>query len=262
MVDNGESVKFSLQGLPADGKTTVYNQFYFTTPEVEAGPHTLTVTFLGTGQTTPLCLDYIYVKNGTFPVAGSSNGTKTPEPQPSVSSQASSDGGSSGQNIGAILGGVLGGLAFLVICAGALLFWRRRNRPQDKFVETREPEFISTPFNHYNDQRPPAPGMMAPGSYSSVPSGSAVEIVPTPPSNRPQMGTLGKWREAFGRGGELAWHPSGGSHGRSDSSASSSWPQTATSGAEGNSVQRLHTDSGIRLNQPLIEDVPPHYTPD
>lgn len=39
----------------------MYNQMFFTTPQLPAGPHTLLVTYTGTSQQTPLTLQNIYM---------------------------------------------------------------------------------------------------------------------------------------------------------------------------------------------------------
>ncbi|KAF9458804.1 hypothetical protein BDZ94DRAFT_1123479, partial [Collybia nuda] len=61
-VDGGPPTFFSLEGLPS-GSTTVYNQEFFKTPELQPGPHSLVVIHQGTGQQTPLTLDFLYVTN-------------------------------------------------------------------------------------------------------------------------------------------------------------------------------------------------------
>ncbi|KAJ3554356.1 hypothetical protein NP233_g12439 [Leucocoprinus birnbaumii] len=67
-IDGGQDNTFTLKGLRAGaGVSTVFNQQYFTTPDLPAGSHTLEVKFLGSEQTTPLCIDYLYIKNGSFP---------------------------------------------------------------------------------------------------------------------------------------------------------------------------------------------------
>jgi hypothetical protein len=141
VIDGGEATQFLLPGLPANTSVLLYNQFYFTTPEVEVGPHTLTVTFLGDDQTTPFCIDHLYVKNGTFPTPTNNNPT-TPDQNshdtPTINStitptpNSGDDHGESPSwsHISAILGGVLGGFGFLVIIAGIILFWRRRRARQ------------------------------------------------------------------------------------------------------------------------------------
>jgi hypothetical protein len=138
-IDGGQDNQFLLKGLPADATTTVYNQLYFTTPELEATSHTLAVKFLGTNETTPLCLDYLYVKNGTFthsstPGTSGTSGTSGPgQPSPSDSGSVGGDttgGTSMGTPVGAIVGGVLGGLALLLLIAAAFIFYRRRRASQ------------------------------------------------------------------------------------------------------------------------------------
>ncbi|KAF5344752.1 hypothetical protein D9756_011074 [Leucocoprinus leucothites] len=132
-MDGGEENTFLLQGLPADSKLTVYNQTYFTTPEFPVGPHTLRVTFHESDKTTPLCLDYLYVKNGSFPSSSISSSSSTPGfrhtststlgPQ---SSARDDEGTSGGIPVGSLIGGVMGGLAVLLCLAGVLIMIRHR----------------------------------------------------------------------------------------------------------------------------------------
>jgi len=76
-IDGGSPVSFSLNGLPADAKTTIYNQVFFTTPDLPAGTHEIVVTYNGDGQHTPLTLDYIYLTNTSIPQNPTSPGAPT-----------------------------------------------------------------------------------------------------------------------------------------------------------------------------------------
>lgn len=260
-IDGEKPTQFLLKGLPEDPNTnTEYHQFLFTTTEVEPGPHNLTVTFLGSTQTTPLCIDYLYVKNGTFPSPAGNNRTEPANSQDDNNTSA-------GSPIGAILGGVLGGLAFLIIIAGGILFWRRR-RHKDRFAPVEGLGYSATPFNPYLDYHSPTPNantmIQANQSQLYRSPGVSETMLLVPASDvQQQSSTMRKQHEAFGRLEPI--RPSTNNltlttHTRTESNVSSSWPQTIPS-ADGN-VVRQHMDSGIRLNEGRIEDVPPHYTPD
>ncbi|XP_006455774.1 hypothetical protein AGABI2DRAFT_210331 [Agaricus bisporus var. bisporus H97] len=131
--DDGEPIEFKLAGLPGNQDTSGYSQVFFTTLEVENGPHTLTTTFLGSGDTTPLTLDCLYIKNGTIAPASSRSSTTMNNPStastPNIATNSGSvnGGGEARLNIGALLGGLLGGLGLFILIAGIFLYrWRRR----------------------------------------------------------------------------------------------------------------------------------------
>lgn len=140
-MDGGGANQFPLPGLPAADSPTLLNQVYFTTPEVKAGPHTLTVTFLGSNETTPLCLDQLYIQNGTLITSTNSGTTTTPSPSPHYNPRLSSS--RSWLHTGAILGGALGGVASLII--SIILFRRRRRALKQRRVILAE-ETIMTPL--------------------------------------------------------------------------------------------------------------------
>lgn len=252
-IDGGEAVQFNLPGITAGINVDIFNQYFFTTPEVEAGSHTLTVTFLGDNQTTPLSVDYIYVKNGTFLTSNTTSASNT-----TTTSNPEKPPGSSGSHSGAILGGVLGGLALLVIAAGSVLFWKRRKARQKKnFVLAGTPQYTRTPFDFDGNNYPASVAQQLHQSKSSVVSNaSATEATPptlAPPAQQQLRVTL---RKMQGRAAV---------HGFSDEEAG----QAGHTGAANTSVPlsqsqilaaeaRQHVDSGIRLG---LQDVPPHYTP-
>ncbi|KAF8079375.1 hypothetical protein FPV67DRAFT_115127 [Lyophyllum atratum] len=116
-IDNGPPTSFSLNGhAPFDG-TSVFNQAFFTTPELSNTLHTLAVTHNGDAGETPLTLDYIYL---TVPSGGSSAGPAVVSGTPQLGSSSHS------KPIGAIVGGVVGGLAAIAIAIFLLFFLRRR----------------------------------------------------------------------------------------------------------------------------------------
>ncbi|KAG6906266.1 hypothetical protein DXG01_014874 [Tephrocybe rancida] len=117
-IDNGPHTTFTLLGhQPFDG-TSLYNQIFFTTPELAPGSHNLSVTYDGNASFTPLTLDYIYLTTTiTTSPSGSSGGGPTPTGTPSHS--------------GAIAGGVVGGVAVLALLVVFFIFWRRRGIPKE-----------------------------------------------------------------------------------------------------------------------------------
>ncbi|KAF5372359.1 hypothetical protein D9615_009234 [Tricholomella constricta] len=84
-VDGGAPVTFKLNGLPPIKTATVYNQVFFTTPDLTPGLHSLVVTYNGAdeGAATPLTLDYLYVTNTSLP---SSSSSPSPSQSPSAGS--------------------------------------------------------------------------------------------------------------------------------------------------------------------------------
>ena len=100
-IDGGPFTTFQLDGLPANTTSTLYNQIFFTTPELPNKPHSLLVTYLGNDSQTPLILSNIL-----FTVYNSN---------PS--------------HTGAIAGGVLG---FFVLALAFFLLSARCSRRQQK----------------------------------------------------------------------------------------------------------------------------------
>ncbi|KAG5638613.1 hypothetical protein H0H81_011503 [Sphagnurus paluster] len=114
-IDGGDPITFQLNGLSPTATVTIYNQAFFTTPNLTPGPHSLLVTYQGaSGPATPLTLDYLYVTN----TSTSTNSTSNPNDKPSDHNQVSKT------PVGAIVGGVVGAIALLAIFA--FVFWRRR----------------------------------------------------------------------------------------------------------------------------------------
>ncbi|KAJ3567289.1 hypothetical protein NP233_g6455 [Leucocoprinus birnbaumii] len=152
-IDGGAPNKFLLKGISDQQSSSLFNQLYFTTPELSDGQHTLTVTFLGNRQTTPLCLDYLYVRNGHFGTSTHALGTSTtmsvPSSLPTITQNSgisnpgfpsSSESTSRGAPAGAIVGGVIGGLVLLICTAAGLLFRRRRQQTNKQ----RKKELLNT----------------------------------------------------------------------------------------------------------------------
>jgi hypothetical protein len=117
-IDGGSPVTFRLNGLPQGG-STLYNQIFFSTPQLPDGPHNLRVVHGGTAAETPLTFDYLVVTTGSSTATSTSSPTPTSmTPQPPDSHETP---------VGAIVGGVLGGIIAIIL---GLLFlvWRRKRR--------------------------------------------------------------------------------------------------------------------------------------
>ncbi|KAJ3567290.1 hypothetical protein NP233_g6454 [Leucocoprinus birnbaumii] len=276
-IDGGQDNTFLLKGLPAGtGVSTVYNQRFFTTPDLPAGSHTVEVKFLGSQQTTPLGLDYIYVKNGSFP-------TSTDTTTPSTTSASSAGAGNSGQSnpdrqsdnggssketpVGAIVGGVIGGLALLLLLAAGFLFFRRRRRlsRQDDRSTTTHQEISYTPT-----QYPLHQGGDSRRDLASTPSYMAQSlenphspppILASAPSANMGSSLPRKLRQEALRGGYTMYHTSNPSYSEqtTTSTGSSPWnPSTETH----QMLQHQSTLNERWLNQQHMVEVPPQYTQD
>lgn len=222
--------------MPGSEYPSRFERVFFTTPGVENGPHTLTATFLGSEDTTPLTLDHLFIKTGSIlttntstsslPRSPASSATETSTVTPPTPNIATT---SASVNVGALLGGVLGGLGVFVLIAGAFLY-RRHRRLSRKDVAQPFHRFGSLP--NTIDQNGTTPNMMAQPTYGDV----------ALPVNQLAV----KRRETL----RVEAQPGDRSY--------SKQPIVA-SGARDNS-EMVHSDSGIRLNQPLANEVPPHYT--
>ncbi|KAG6880138.1 hypothetical protein C0992_005222 [Termitomyces sp. T32_za158] len=133
-IDNGPSTKFNLRGLSAAANATIYNEAFFTTPPLDFGPHTITVTYEGSnaGSTsTPLTLDYLLINNASLPMTANTSVTTsasaiTSSPLPTSSAATTSPMPRSSTPIGPIVGGVVGGLAAIAILLFIFWWWLRR----------------------------------------------------------------------------------------------------------------------------------------
>ncbi|KAF5344757.1 hypothetical protein D9756_011069 [Leucocoprinus leucothites] len=252
-MDGGEEHMFLLKGLPADATLPIYNQEYFTTPEFPIGPHNLLVTFHGSNQTTPLCLDYLYVKNGSFPIPSSS---PTPdEPVKEVSG---------GTLIGAIAGSVIGGLALLLCVAGALLFIKRR-QPKDKILVDENPQYTApTQFPLYQNPPGAVPDTSTGYMYQAVPHLSPPPVSMATPSSYPAHMGSNRPRKLLQEGKRARYtlyHTSNPSDSQtmtsSDLSPRSQLPPVHVDSS------RIHEPIGgedISAGQPEVEDAPPQYS--
>ena len=125
-MDGGAPTQFQLVGLPADTNSSLYNQLFFSTPKLQAGPHSLFVAYTGNANQTPLNVDYIVMTNTSSPEA-----TSTSSSSQTISAQPASKNNHT--SIGAIVGGAVGGVIATIIVA-FLVFWliRRRGGTSDR----------------------------------------------------------------------------------------------------------------------------------
>lgn len=151
-IDGGPPIVFLLKGFPPGPTSTVYNQIFFTTPELLAGPHLLVVVYQGTGQQTPLTLDSLYVTNtsemsrspmlistitNSFPTTLTRISTPIMSPI-SIFTTSNSFGptatnpatqlGRDNSPVGVIVGGVVGGVSLIFLTL--FLLWRYKQRSQ------------------------------------------------------------------------------------------------------------------------------------
>ncbi|KDR67258.1 hypothetical protein GALMADRAFT_258429 [Galerina marginata CBS 339.88] len=96
---------FPLDGLPHASEGNVYNQLFFTTPQLSPGQHTIEVDngIGSSSNTTPLSLEYLIVHNGA------------------MNSKARIAGGQ-------IAGGVVGGIVGVIIILSIILLLLRKRR--------------------------------------------------------------------------------------------------------------------------------------
>ncbi|KAG5638614.1 hypothetical protein H0H81_011504 [Sphagnurus paluster] len=245
-VDGGDPVTFQLNGLSPTATVTIYNQAFFTTPNLTPGPHSLLVTYLGASSpATPLTLDYLYVTN-----------TSTSNNEPSDHNRVSKT------PIGPIVGGVVGAIALLAILA-FIFGWARRRR---QYIQTTGPGFMDvrtdqgpdevTPFMSMHPSSPPhsyahtaLPHITVPAFPGSLDfSDSANARTPNNPI-----------RESSGMSGDGA-----GTVAQTHVARKGMVPQTQPI-----VTPVLHHDSGIRLpgiriphhqEDRIVQDIPPLYT--
>lgn len=122
-IDDGDPVPFRLAGRSGGSNSTLYNQLFFSTPQLSPGPHRLLVTHRGNNLQTPLSIDYILVTNTSSPVSNgiptsastsTSTGSHTTAPSNSSISASANTNALDGAAIG---GGIVGGVIFLTVVA-------------------------------------------------------------------------------------------------------------------------------------------------
>lgn len=280
-IDGGAPLSFKLAGLSPTTTTTVYNQLFFTTPDLPAGPHSIVVTYNGGGGFTPFTTDYLYITNTSLPQP-SSTSPSTPQ---------NSTGNSPGHSppIGAIIGGVLGGLALIALLLFFIWWWRRRERREGvgRGPEFQPPPHEVSPFmSMYRTGS--SPPMMSTTTTPPRPQTQTVPfILPSTPSHSSQPSSY-QPPSSYQTSVPPSTNTNNISHAHSASLTSSSNPSVAPGagyswgtaadmvpmrkGQEAGlrplpSIQPvMHQDSGIRLPQSeaprsvVIEDVPPLYT--
>ncbi|KAF5345408.1 hypothetical protein D9756_010993 [Leucocoprinus leucothites] len=250
-MDGGEEHAFSLKGLPADSTTTIYNQQHFTTPDFPVGSHSLAVTFHGTDESTPLCLEYLYVKNGSFPA------TPSLTPDPTNTSTSNSDNGeASGRTpVGAIVGGVVGGLAFLLCLAAAfrVLFFKRQRQKNRRSIDE-DPQYTApSAFPLYGVAPDTSTGYISQTDPQPSPQPVSMTSLPYPVHTGSNLSR--KSLQEGQRGGYTLYHVSNPSFSQTIMSSDSSPIHPDRS--------RPHEPLGGEppsVCQPRVEDVPPQYT--
>ncbi|RDB27359.1 hypothetical protein Hypma_004464 [Hypsizygus marmoreus] len=278
-IDGGSPVTFRLEGLPAGGTVTVYNQVFFSTPELAPGPHSILVTYTGNRQLTPLTLDYLYITSTSSPQTTSDPSSSSPSTSISPSSTVNPSSTSevkqnSDPPVGAIVGGVIGGIA--IIAAILFFFWWRRRKHHRVAHELGRDE---NTFNRAPDVTPfMAAYQSAPQPYKSAPQ-PPLPMAPafSMPGNESQISSY----QASSR--QPTNNTSNVSHTHTMSMSSSEPSNSSASGyvsgtvAQSRAIRKgqeanlqplrptsavVHQDSGLRLPQRdgVIEDIPPIYT--
>ena len=268
-IDGQTPVNFLLEGLPTSATTTVYNQKFFETAQLTAGPHTLKAVFEG-NNSTPLTLDYLIVQNGTL------SSTTT-----SVSSQATSSTPTSGTSatvrsstpVGAIVGGVIGGLALIVFIIFVFLLHRRHKRAKQEQIFISKPEpFGSTPAYPSSTTQTPSPSVVT--SFS--PSSQTTQRVPVTKGHlyHASMSSFSPTNSPTNLR-PVPFQPLTTADSSNFPPSEPSPPSRKAEALASTSIQSnepqlpsvvLHADSGIRMPSSTagtsVVDVPPLYTPD
>ena len=171
-IDGQTAINFQVNGLSTN-TASFYNQKFFETAQLTAGPHTLEVVNGVNSNTTALSLSFLIVQNGTLPSSISSH-------LPSSTAGSSTSGTSapvrSSTPVGAIVGGVIGGLALTVFVIFGFLFLRRRHQhvTQEKvLISTPEP-FDYTPV--HPSSITPNPSLPLGRSHSPAPQTTQVGV--------------------------------------------------------------------------------------
>ncbi|KAG6873170.1 hypothetical protein C0995_002019 [Termitomyces sp. Mi166 len=287
-IDNRASVNFPLNGLSPTATTTIYNQVFFTTPDLAIGPHTILITYEGgNGPSTPLTLDYLFVTNTSMPAPLTSSASVTASFPVVSSNPTQSPMVHSRTPVGPIVGGVVGSLSAIAILLSVFWCWRRRRVTHIEsgtgFLGTGDdPSYLRT-------------GQPQMSTYMATPSMQRLQAESFTLSN-PFAGE-GRPSAYVHSRSDVLYGPSSPISPNSDTDNSSSGVRnlshtpththaTSTSDASGYVVGTIdqtramrkgrdtaheptiapvvHQDSGIRLHllrsNVMIEDVPPMYT--
>ncbi|KAF8801614.1 hypothetical protein BYT27DRAFT_7114517 [Phlegmacium glaucopus] len=169
--------------LPYEDANSLFQQKFFETAQLPAGPHTLNVVYHG-NNSTPLTIQYLIIQNGTL-----SSTTTSISPHATSSTNGSAVSGTStpmksSTPVGAIVGGVVGGLALTVfIIFGFLLLRRHQKRAAEAIAISSTPQ----PFN-YTPLYPPST-TLNPSSSGGISHSQAPQITHT--GNAVTYGTKG-----------------------------------------------------------------------
>jgi hypothetical protein len=260
-----------------------FNQNLFTSPTLDPGQHTVTVTFNGDPDinAVPLTVDYFEV--ATNPSGQHVGNNTSNNGDPGISSSNSNK-----PKVGAIVGGIIGAIVLLALFGCAVWLFLRRRRQSRGVHEYEGKPYNSSPFR--NDQH--SSGHIVP-FLTSPSSVSAGELSPSSQGGLTSISAgLASSIEGHSAIAGLESSSSGGlssSHGRlggsgkgndrgavaqrplPDVGASSSSGHGGTSPTSANSASQVsgptfvrHQDSGMRIApedaQGEVIDLPPDYT--
>lgn len=284
VIDGSPPTHFIIDGQTVSSSTLYHQGLFKTTPDVEHGPHNLTVVYMGTSNQAPLYLDTRLVTDAPLSasptdtptvISPSSNPTSpsitispgpssssTDSPSPSVGNPSHDNGRS---NTGAIAGGAVGGVA-LLICAVFLAYWLRRRSASLTVAHV-----AADPVDEIDDG--PRPYMASSADFT--PAGGTY----TPPPRSKEQTTAGAGASSA-RAATSGYLPSELPTSSMSSStafesqmalvtASQTWLPLGASFQAANMegvVQTtepfavVHADSGLRLQTPQRVDLPPTYT--
>ena len=135
-IDGQAPITFNLNGASSQSTGVQFNQIFFQTDQLPAGPHKLNVVYQGNFNTTPLSFSVLLLQNGTSnsstttPTSSSASIISSFLTSPSVSASASvSNGADHSSKTGVIVGGVVASLIVSVCFAILVCFLlRRRNK--------------------------------------------------------------------------------------------------------------------------------------
>ena len=244
--------------IPGHGSVTEYNQVLFQTPEVESGQHSLVVTYQGNSNQAPLVLDWLYVVNGSVPqLSGSPSSSSTPSSSSAAADQTFTPTFPSTTpkhtvSTGIIVGAAIGGIIVLAVLGFLIWFLSRRHSGNTRDIQTID-EFEQLP-RPYADHPPTT----VPSSWmtSRSPDGSSSE-----PSFHPGFSLV--YDSAPYAQPHIDNDPFASKHQLLPVNPAPSLPSavSVTDTSHSEPVVVLHEDSGLRVTQAPIVDVPPTYTP-